>query len=110
MPVDQENKMEGYRGKVGCATHLNITKVHSRSPEVDPAARDMRSRVWTSASPAPVDCGLLMEKEVSHGGKPVLVQWRIFVACSQSCICPPPLLEARGGGRGSVILSLADLA
>ena len=51
-PVHQENKMEGYRVKVGCEIGLNVTKPHSLSPEVGPAARDVCSNVWTSASPS----------------------------------------------------------
>lgn len=75
-----ENEMEGY--KVSCEIVLNITKLHSLSPEAEPVARNVCSRAWTDASPASMDSGLLIEKEVSYRGKPVLVRRRIFVTCS----------------------------
>jgi len=65
VPVHWENETEECRIKVVCEIGLNITRLHSLSPEGEPAARTLCSRVWTSGSPAPMDCGLQMEKEVS---------------------------------------------
>lgn len=55
VPVHQENKTERYRVKAGCEIGLNIIKLYYLSPGVEPAARGVCSRVWTSALSALAD-------------------------------------------------------
>lgn len=89
VPVHQENKMERYRVKAGCEIGLNIIKLYSLSPEVEPAARDMCSRVWTSASSA-LPSTLLIVTEGNlclHGRQYLLLVLSPFFLsnlCSQS--------------------------